>query len=393
MTSNSHVKNFRFLILIYLFHFIRYGMVLPIIPLFAQELVTDPAKIGLVVSCFNLLAMFLAIPIGGIIDRLGMKKVLLFGVASNMIHSFMLASAPNLFYLIFAQLFGGVGFLFIIVSCQTYVSHLPKIYLRERGFGFLAFISAIGFIVGPPLGGILSVHLSYRIAFILSGMLASIGTVVFFIDKNIDSEYSIQKDGTRIFTKLRSMINNTSLISILVVAFTITFVVNLRDSFLPVLLKYKHFDEMTIGVLYGIFALAMIAVRVLIGRVMGMVSRKSLLWATLLLLAVGHGALPMLTSPSWLGTVLFFGGLGFGISQPLTMVMVSDFSGSGLAMGVRFTAITAATVFSPLIMGWIVNIAGLEFPFYFGALMILSLPFFISNSAFSNQVPDHSSSH
>ncbi len=383
MQSRSRAMNFRILGLVYLFHFIRHGMVFPLVPLFAQKLGAGATEIGLVASSFNLLAMFLAIPIGGIIERAGMKTVLLCGVASNLLYSFLLAAASSLAMLVMAQFFGGLGFLFLIVSSQTYVSHLSEDRLRERGFGFLALTAAFGFMLGPPLGGALSVGFSYRAVFMLSGILAAIGLAAFALRQEPSGQADGSgREGTRMLPQLRTMFAKSSLVSVLMVSFTVVFVVSLRNSFLPVLLKDKHLDEMTIGVLYGVFAVAMTAVRLVIGRLMGTMSRERLLGATLLLLAVGHGLLPFLSAPTWLGAALMCGGLGFGISQPLTMVMVSDHSGSGLAMGVRFTTITAATVFSPLLMGWIVDVAGLEAPFYLGAAMILSLGLLLVRGAF-----------
>ena len=383
MVSSSQTVTFRILGLIYLSHFIRHGMVFPLVPLFAQGLGAGAKEIGLVASSFNLLAMFLAIPIGGIIERAGMKTVLLCGVISNVLASVLLATAPNLVMLVAAQIFGGLGFLFLVVSSQTYVSHLTEDHHRERGFGFLALIAAFGFMLGPPLGGTLSVHFGHRTVFGLSAMLAAIGLAALFLSQ--DGCGHADDAGTRdakMLPQLRTMLSDTSLVSVLLVSFTVVFVVSLRNSFLPVLLKSKHLDEMTIGVLYGVFASAMTAVRMIIGRVMGRMSRERLLGLTLLLLAVGHGLLPLLSVPAWLGVVMFFGGFGFGISQPLTMVMVSDHSGSGLAMGVRFSTITTATVLSPLLMGWVVDFGGLELPFYLGAMMILSLGLLLARGAF-----------
>jgi MFS family permease len=303
-------------------------------------------------------------------------------VAANLIHTLLLAMAANLAMLVVAQLFGGLGFLFLIVSSQTYVSHQADDHTRERGFGFLALTAAIGFVLGPPLGGALTVGFSYRAVFGLSGILAAIGLTVLLLDQDAAPDEGTQRQTAGVLTQLRALVSNPSLVSVLLVSFAVVFVVSLRNSFLPLLLKDKHLDEMTIGALYGVFAVAMTAVRLIIGRVMGTVARERLLAATLLLLAAGHGLLPVLASPAWLGAVMLLGGMGFGISQPLTMVMVSDHSGSGLAMGVRFTTITSATVFSPLVMGWLVDFGGLELPFYLGAAALLSLMLILSRGAF-----------
>lgn len=373
MNHTPERHNFRLLGAVYVLHFIRHGMVFPLIPLFAQELGGGPTEIGLVASSFNLLAMFLATPIGGITEKAGIRAVLLSGAACNVAYSILLAISSSLGVLILAQIFGGLGFLFLIVSSQTYVSHLSEAHLRERGFGFLALMASLGFMLGPPLGGALSVGFGYRRVFALSGLLAATGIMVFFLKKESGSAGPSGEHETGMGSQLKGLFANSRLVGALVVSFMVVFVVNLRSSFLPVLLKEKALDETTIGVLYGVSAVAMAAVRLTIGRVMGRVSREGLLAVTLILLAAGYGLLPLFSAPGWLGAVLLLAGFGFGISQPLTMVMVSDFSRSGLAMGVRFTMITSATVLSPLLMGWIVHVKGLHMPFYAGAIMILGL--------------------
>jgi MFS family permease len=82
---------------------------------------------------------------------------------------------------------------------------------------------------------------------------------------------------------------------------------------------------------------------------------------------VGSGTLPLLDSTGTLTVFLAVFGFGFGLSQPLSMVMISDVSGSGLAMGIRFFTITVANFLSSLTMGWVAEYFGLGAIFYLGA--------------------------
>jgi len=88
---------------------------------------------------------------------------------------------------------------------------------------------------------------------------------------------------------------------------------------------------------------------------------------TLACVIAGSGVLPLLGSPATLAVSLAVFGLGFGISQPLSMVMISDVSGSGLAMGLRFFTITVANFLSSLTMGLVAEYLSLEATFYLGA--------------------------
>ena len=67
-------------------------------------------------------------------------------------------------------------------------------------------------------------------------------------------------------------------------------------------------------------------------------------------------------------------GFGFGISQPLSMVMVSDRAVSGftgLAMGIRFMIVMAASLAGPLIFGFVADAFGLPAAFYVAAGLLV----------------------
>ena len=81
-------------------------------------------------------------------------------------------------------------------------------------------------------------------------------------------------------------------------------------------------------------------------------------------------------SPRYLagfGILISIFGLGFGMTQPLSMVMVADLTSpdqSGLAMGLRFTAIMIAGLLSPILLGLIIEASGLAPAFYVAALVV-----------------------
>ncbi len=75
-------------------------------------------------------------------------------------------------------------------------------------------------------------------------------------------------------------------------------------------------------------------------------------------------------------------GAGFGVSQPLSMIVVSDRSdldNAGLAMGIRFTTITMATISSPVILGLVVDSLGLGWTFYLAAILLCLMGLIIAS--------------
>ena len=85
------------------------------------------------------------------------------------------------------------------------------------------------------------------------------------------------------------------------------------------------------------------------------------------------GLIPSMGSIAGFAILISIFGLGFGLTQPLSMVMIADLtdpSQSGLAMGLRFTAIMVAGLLSPICLGFIVESIGLASAFYAAAIVV-----------------------
>lgn len=353
-------------------------MIFPLIPLYADRLGFSPSGIGMIVGSFSFMAMLLAIPIGSITDRLGVRPLLLMGVASNIVHSLLLMQVQSFLLFLLAQLFGGLGFLLIIVCTQSFITSLADNLLRERGFGLISLTSAAGQMIGPFLGGTLLNIFTYSQVFAFSVFLACLGFCVLWLKPQSQTFSAAPQSFRQTLKAMGSMLANPSLVGVLLISFSVIFVVSLRSSFLPLLLQVKGFGPGMIGFLLSSFAVSMTIVRLFIGRLMGRISRIKLLAVTMLLLVLGVIGLPLFASRELLVAELLIFGFGFGMSQPLTMVMVSDISHSGLAMGLRFSVVNLAAFLSPLLMGGVVYGLGLEWAFYLGGAWLVCIAVFLA---------------
>jgi MFS family permease len=351
----------------YLVHFLRHGMVFPLIPLFAQGMGYSGAAIGAAVSAFSVLSLLAAVPVGSLSDRLGTRTMLLLSALFNTLYSLLLLMADSIWLLVPAQMIGGLGFLLLIVSSQTWVSENTDAAIRERGFGFLSLAAAVGQTLGPFLGGFLLSRTSFSAVFSLAVVFSLLG---FSIAALRDGQHRRSAGGQRSRASLKQTVawlsGDRTMCAILLFTFVIVFAVSLRSSFIPVLFTSQGLSESSIGLLLSAFALSMTLVRVFIGRILGRFRRRQLLVLALGLVLLGTATLPAV-SAVWLSTgIMLLFGMGFGISQPLSMVMVSDRAGqaSGLAMGIRFSVITLATLLSPILSGLVVDGLGLEAAFF-----------------------------
>ncbi|ACV68067.1 MFS transporter [Desulfohalobium retbaense] len=356
---------------LYFFHFFRHGMVLPLVPLYASEMGASSAFVGVIVSGFNLLSLCLALYVGRVADKVAVRTMLLVAAAGNIVYSLLLLVAQGPWGIFVAQLSGGLGFLFLIVSSQAAVSQIPQQGKRERGFGLLSFAAALGQGTGPVVGGWIVSVAGYTTVFILAVGLALTGLSAIWVRH--------EKTGTPgqipQWREAGTLLKDKRFLGVLLFTLSILFAVSLRGSFLPLLLRQKGFSPGLIGAYLSLFAVAMTVVRVWVGRLMGATSRPFLVAIALVLITIPVALMPLVHNQWGVAGALVVFGLGFGISQPLSMVMVSDLShseNSGLAMGLRFTTITAATFSSPLILGAVAEIAGLSAAFVVPTLLLLT---------------------
>ena len=355
-------------------HFTRYGIIFPFIPLLAEKLGAGPTTTGFIVGAFSLIAVFLSIPLGGLVDRFGVKRLLLLGIICNIASAAILLLTDTITELVAAQLIAGIGFLLHVVAGQTFMSRLPDANRREKGFGWFSFGAAAGQSVGPILGGILVHRSGYPAAFWLALILSGAGLIVLGLKNTpaacaTKSSYNPLQDAR--FAGALAV--DPKIMMVLIATFAIIFAANLRASFLPVLLRTEGLTESTVGILISIFAVMSTSIRLIFGRLLDMFDRKKILACSMLAIVLAVGLMPAMMSTAEFAVLISLFGLGFGMTQPLTMVMVADLTDpnqSGLAMGLRLTATMAASLISPIFLGLIIETFSLHTAFYVAALVV-----------------------
>lgn len=365
--------NIWLILIVLILHFTRHGIIYPFVPLLAEGMGAGPSAIGFTVGAFSLIAVFLSVPLGGLVDRFGVKRLLLFGVGCNILNALILIQADTVLKLIIAQMIAGVAFLLYVVASQAYFSRLSNPSQREKGFGWLGFGASAGQSVGPILGGFLVDRFDYQTAFWVVLVLSSMGLALVGLKRTRESNptklsYNLLQE-TR---QARALAMDPSVLMVLVFTFAIIFAANLRSSFLPVFLRAEGLTESSVGLLISIFAVMSTSIRLIFGKLVQLFDRKKIIAVSMLAVILGVGLIPSMFSAASFAVILAIFGLGFGVTQPLSMVMIADLTDpnqSGLAMGLRFMAIMVASLLSPILLGFLAGAFGLTSAFYFAAFV------------------------
>ncbi|KAF2396083.1 MFS transporter [Trichodelitschia bisporula] len=108
---------------------------------------------GVLIAAFSFAEALTGIFWGTLSDRIGRKKVLIFGTTGTMLSLLVLGFAGNFWVALFGRVFGGMlnGNIGVI---QTMVGELVSNPKHEpRAFAVMPFVWSIGTIIGPAIGG------------------------------------------------------------------------------------------------------------------------------------------------------------------------------------------------------------------------------------------------
>ena len=130
-----------------------FGIIIPLLPLYAEDFGAGPAVVGLLFAAYSL-AQFVFSPIWGrISDRVGRRPVLLVTIAGSAIGSLILGLAGSLAVLFVGRIVDGISGASVAVARAT-VADRASPSEQARLMGLLGAAFGVGFVLGPVIGGL-----------------------------------------------------------------------------------------------------------------------------------------------------------------------------------------------------------------------------------------------
>jgi len=132
-----------------------FGIVIPLLPIYAKQMNATPFAAGALIAVYSLMQLVFAPAWGRISDDIGRRPVLLMCLAGSAMSYLLLAGAWRLEVLFFERLLAGVAGASIPVA-QAYIADVTGPAERARGMGLIGAAFGLGMVIGPALGGGLS---------------------------------------------------------------------------------------------------------------------------------------------------------------------------------------------------------------------------------------------
>jgi len=146
------------LLIIFLTIFVNlvgFGIIIPLLPFYAQTFGASPFTVGLLFAVFSLAQLIASPALGDLSDRYGRRPVLIFSLAGTVVSFVMLALAHSIAMLFVARIVDGLSG-GNISTARAYVADITEPKDRARAYGILGAAFGLGFIFGPALSGLLA---------------------------------------------------------------------------------------------------------------------------------------------------------------------------------------------------------------------------------------------
>src|SRR5438045_3589845 len=161
-----------------LVNLVGFGIIIPLLPFYAESFGASPLVIGLLFAVFSLCQLVSAPALGDLSDRYGRRPVLIFSLLGTVISFAMLALAHSIAMLFAARIVDGLSG-GNISTARAYVADVTEPKDRARAYGLIGAAFGLGFIFGPALSGVLA-RVSYTAPIWAAAAVTLVAAVVAF---------------------------------------------------------------------------------------------------------------------------------------------------------------------------------------------------------------------
>jgi len=370
---------------------IGFGMILPLLPFYAQEFRATPLQIGLLFSSYSLTQLLFAPLLGRLSDRVGRRPVLLASIAGGALSYVLFALAPSYAVLLISRSLSGVAAANYGIA-QAYMADVSAPEDRSRAMGLVGAAFGLGFILGPALGGILASAGGPRLVPLTAAALSGVNFALAFfaLPESLSPELrSGAGEGVSWLglSDLRNVWRDAPLRGLMLLFFLVMFCFSMMETTLALFCQARFgFGRRETSWLFVFVGVVLVVIQGgLIGRLVRRFGERSLILAGIVLMAAGLALVPLTPAsipPVWprlwlLLVSLLLLAAGNGIHNPSSLGLLSrltDERSQGGTIGLSRSFGALARIFGPVAGTWVFGAAGAAWPFWTaGGLMLVAL--------------------
>jgi MFS family permease len=363
-----------------------FGMIIPLIPFYAQRFASGPTGIGILLSSFSFMQLISSPYLGKISDIRGRKPVLLFSILTSVASFFLFTFANSFIVLFLSRIVAGLATEGAVA--QAYVADITTKEERSTGIGKVGAAIGVGFILGPVIGGLLS---PYGLKAPGAAALAlSILNLIFVFLKLPEPEMRIKSEEDTSFMQSIKGIWDAIREPLIGQVYIIYFIVTLAFSAIPVIvpllaIDYYNFTEIEMSYVFIFIGVIQVILQgFAIKRMIRRLGEEKLIIMGPIVMLIGIFLTPILKSIVSFGISTMLVAVGVGVSNtavPGFISLMTPPEKQGSSLGLTQSVGSIARIFGPIIGGYITELSNIQYSFFVSGFLLL-IPFLLGCRVF-----------
>jgi DHA1 family tetracycline resistance protein-like MFS transporter len=363
---------FRVVFLTVLVDQLGFGIVIPILPLYADDMGAPGFAVGALLSTYSAVQMLAAPLWGRVSDRIGRRPVIALAAAGTCAGFIVIGLAQTLVGLFVGRaLLGACGV--SLATAQAWVADTQP-ERRGPGIAILGGAAAIGFTLGPALGGLGVGAGGYRLPFYIAAGLAGTNALLAALAIREPARRARAAAGRAAFSdafRIPALVFCMALFFVVTYAFS-----NIEATFALYTTKqlgYSAEHNAYLFVYIGLIAALtqLLATRPLLVRI----ANPKLAAIGLAMLGAGACLVPLVARGWQVLAALTLMAIGYSLCSPAMTAMASRAAPAerqGEMLGMAQSASALARIAGPTIGGLLFDAAGRPWPFLSAAILLCS---------------------
>ena len=367
--------------LIVFVNLLGFGIILPLLPYYAESMGAGAITIGLLSAAYSLFQLFAAPILGELSDKIGRRPVLIFSLIGTTISFFLLGIANTILVLFISRIIDGISG-GNISAAQAYIADITSKENRTQGMGVMMAAFSLGFIIGPALGGILSEY-GYGVPAYVAAVVSLIATLltIFFLPESLDLKRVAVEPAKKIkkFFSLKDFydaLTHPNVGVVLTITFMVMFAFSLMQGTFALFSEHTlHLTPKDIGYMFAFLGIIGVIVQLfLLKRITTWLSEKKAIVVAILCISLSLLLIAFSNSAFMLYLAISLLALGTSISNPVlsgTISKLTPENEQGNIMGTSQSVGSFARLIGPIIGTGIYSFIGIRAPYVFGAMVLL----------------------
>jgi len=312
------------------------------LPLYIASLGGTPSDNGLATFTAAGAAVVSRLFIGTLADRMGRKPVMILGGVIAAVTPVLYGVSAAMPALLAARALAGIGIAAFSTGFQALLADLVPPERRGEAFGWGGNSMALASLVGPLVGDWVTSHWGFSIVFALAGIAGLLCVVAALIIRELSRQGEISSPP---FQGLRETLALHNVRASVVAVSPMGMAYGALVTFWPLVAQQNHLN--TAGAFYSVYALGMLAVQTLAGRLSDRIGRARVMLPGMLLAGAAFAMIPAARSDAASLLVAFACGAGLGIARTAIDALALD----GVPATLRATAVAVEFTMNDLWIG------------------------------------------